>query len=466
MVVTKEGVANDANAEKKAEFDNSPPSKQPTEAESAPSTTSVSSIPRKSIFPKLPGEIGMAESRWAKEDASPISGNPRRGGRISRPGRGGSPSGVHSPSSSRQGSIPSLPRSQENWNRNNGRAQGSSNWGDDSAGAEGANGGGWGSDLKSTPQPGDEAYAWGSDPIVEEAKQLKDGWGTESVPAGKNQPQIDSVDWSADTVPAEVYGEHGAKEGSLDWGAKTESLFDSRAQPSLSTQGISLTFRRNVSGNADYSQSRPARAVRGAYGGYQEHGRLNAEIDEISVGWNSPSIHKHPEEGNVWDTGASPQTKYGKNEASDDWATAGPADFSAPRSARGGGGGGHGYYQKGGRGWPRGRGSWKGVTQSAYNRSTDAKVGTEPAGWGQENTEPSWGDDSNFAAAKAAENSSYGQDLNDSESGQPGRNIFKDVSKKPQDAGSPSIPAHDPTSTWDNAPGWQPSKFKKHEPKW
>ena len=394
----QEGLSNDANAEKGTELDSRPPSRQPTETESAPSTPS---IPKKLTFPKIPGEIRMSESRWANENVSPKSRRPRKAGQNSRYGRGGSLSGGHSPTSSRQGSIVSLPQSQEeSWNRKHGRAQESSDWGN----------------------------AWGS---AEGAKQLKDGWGTDFVPAEEPQAQIDGSGWGSDTAPAAVHGEHGAKEISHDWGAK--------------------------SGNDDYSHSRPAR---GACGGNQEQGRLNTEFGENSSNWNSPSVPKHTEENNNWGTKASPQNKYSKNDARDDWASTGPADLFAPRSTRGGRGDGGGDYQRGGRVGPRGRGSWNGIAQSAYNRSTEVKAGIEPTDWGQENTEPSWGDNSSSAAPREAENSVWGQDPHGSDWGQP------DVSKKSQDAGSPSSPAQDPTSTWDDTPGWQPSRLKKHEPKW
>lgn len=408
--VTQEGVSNVSNAEKETELDSRPPSRLPTETESAPSTPFIPSIPKKPTFPKIPGEIRMSESRWAKENVSSKSRKPRKAGQNPRYGRGGSLSGGHSPASSRQGSIVSLPQSQEeNWNRKHRRAQESSDWGD----------------------------AWGSASIAEGAKQLEDGWGTDFGLAENPQAQIDGNGWGSVTAPAAVHRERGAKEISHDWGAK--------------------------SGNDDYSHSRPAhggRGARGAYGGNQEYGRLKTEFDEKSSDCNSPSVQKHGEENNDRGTGASPQTKYNKNEARDDWASTGPADLFAPRSARGGRGDGGGDYQRGGRVGPRGRGSWNGVAQSAYNRSTEVKAGIGPADWGQENTEPSWGDNSNFAAPSEAENSVWGQDLHGSDWGQP------DVSKNPQDAGSPSSPAQDLGSTWNNTPGWQPSRFKKHEPKW
>ena len=425
-VVTKEEVATDANAEKKAEFDSPLASKQPIEIESAPSIPSIPptpSIPKEPIFPKILGAIGMSESRWAKEDVSPNSGKSRRGGLNSRHGRGGSPSGGHSPTSSQQGSVVSLPQSQEEkWNRNHGRAQDSSDWGDNSAGAGGTNGDGWGSDLIPTLPPRDEAYTWVSDPITEKPKQLKDGRGKDSIPTGKTQPQVDGNDW-ADTVPVEIKKKHRTKKRSYDLGART--------------------------GNDDYSHSRPIRdnrGTRGAHGDNLKYGRLNTEFDESSSGWNSPSLYKHPDENNGWDTGTSPQTKHSKSVASDDWAATGPAN-SSPRSPRGGGD--HGDYSKGEGGGLRGRGSWNGVAQSAYNRSTEIKAGIEP-----EKTAPSWSDESNFAASKE------GRDLNDSDAG------HLDISKKSQDAESPSSSAQDPASTWDDTPGWRPSRFKKHEPNW
>lgn len=431
-VVTKEEVAGDANVEKKAEFDSRPASKQPIETESAPSTPSIPSIPKNPTFPKLPkvfGQMGMGESRWAKEDASPTPRKSRRGGRNSRHDLGGSRSGGHSPASSQQGSIVSLPQSQEEkFNRNQGRAQESSNWGDNPAGAGGTNGGGWGSDLIPTLPPRDEAYIGGSDCITEETKQLKDGRGTDSVPTGKTQPQVDGNNWGADTVPAEIKRELGTKERSHDWGAKT--------------------------GHDDYSHSRPVRDSRGAHDGNLQYGRLNRDFDESSSGWNSPSVHKHLDENNGWDTGTS-QTKHSKPVASDDLVTTGLADFS-PSSARSGRGGDHGDYSRGGGGGPLGRGSWNGVAQSAYNRSTDAAgnaAGIEPAWSGQGNTAPSWGDDSNFAPPKKS------QHLNDSYAGHP------DVPKRSQDVEPPG-PAQESTSAWDDKPGWRPSRFKKHEPKW
>lgn len=309
-VVTKEKAANDANAEKKAEFDSRPASKHPIETEFAPSKPSIPSIPKEPTLPKFPkilGEISMGESRWAKEDSSPNSGNSRRGGRNARYGRGGSPSG-HSPASSRQGSIVSLPQSQEeNWNRNQGRAQQSSNWGDVSAGAGGTNGGGWSSALTPTLPSRDEAYTWGSDSITEETKQLKDDRGTDSVPTGKTQPQVDGKNWGADTVPAEINRKYGIKERSHDWGAGT---------------GIDV-----------YSHSRPVRdsqGARGAHSGNLGYDRLNREFDGL----------------NASDTG------------------------------------------------------------------------------------------------------------------------YRDVPKKSQDVESLSGSAQEPISTWDDKPGWQPSRFKKHEPKW
>lgn len=432
-VVTKEEVAGDANVEKKAELDSGPASKQPIETESAPSTPSIPSIPKEPTFPKIPkipkifGQMGMGESRWAKEDASPNSGKTHRGGRKSRHDRGGSQSGGHSPASSQHGSIVSLPQSQEEkLNRNQGRAQESSNWGDNSAGAEGTNGGGWGSDLIQTLPPRNEAYTGASDCITEETNQLKDGRGTDSVPTGKTQPQFDSNDWGADTVPAEINRELGTKKRTHDSGART--------------------------GHDDYSHPRPVRDSRGAHGGNLQHGRLNKDSDENNSGWNSPSFHKHLDENNGWDTGTS-QTKYSKPVASDDLVTTGLADFS-PSSARSGRGGDHGDYSRAGGGGPLFRGSWNGVAQSAYNRSTDAKAAIEPAWSGQGNTAPSWGDDSNFAAPKK------GQDLNNSDAGYP------DVSKRSQDVENPPRPAQEPTSTWDDKPGWRPSRFKKHEPKW
>lgn len=425
-VVTKEEVASDANVEKKAEFDNRPASKQPIETESTPS---IPSIPKESKFPKLPnifGQMGMGESRWAKEDASPNSRKSRRGGRNSRHKRGGSQSGGHSHASSQQGSIVSIPQSQEEkCNRNQGRAQESSNWGDNLAGAGGTNGGGWGSDLIQNLPPRDEAYTGGSDCITEATKQLKDGRGTDSVPTGKTQPQVDGNDWGADTVPAEINREIGTKERSHDWGART--------------------------GHDDYSHSRPVRESRGAHGGNLQYGRLKRDLDESSSGWNSPSVHNHLDENNGWDTGTS-QTKYSKPVASDDLFTTGLADFS-PTAARSGRGGDNGEDSRGGGGGPLGRGSWNGVAQSAYNRSTDGKAGIEPAGTGQGKTASSWGDDSNFAAPKK------GPDLNDSYAGHP------DVPKRSQDV-EPPRPAQEPTSTWDDKPGWRPSRFKKHEPKW
>lgn len=424
--VTKEGVADNANTE--TEFD-TPPSKQPTETESAPSTPLTPSIPKKTIFPKIPGEIGMSESRWAKESVSPNSRKPRQGGQNSWYGRGGSLSGGHSPSSSRQGSIVSLQQSQGgNWDRKYGGAQESSGWGDSSAGAWGTDGGDRGTDFIPTSKPGDEAYGWGSDSIVEGAKQLKDGRGTDSVPAETLQAQIDGNGWGSDTAPAAFHRGRGAKEESHDWGAQT--------------------------GNDDYSHSRPSRGGlggRGGYGGNQAYGRLNTQFGETSSDWNSPSAHKHAEENSDWGTVASPQTKYGENEASNNWASTGLADFSAPRSARGGRGGGRGDYQRDGRGPPRGQGSWNGVAQSAYNRSTDVKAGFEPAEWVQGNAGPSWGGGSDFATPGEAKNPDWGQ---------------PDVSKNSQDTDSPSSPTQVPTSSWDNMPGWQPSRYKKHEPKW
>lgn len=398
---TRDGVSNDANAEKGTELDSRPPSRQPAETESAPSTPSIPSIPKTSLFPKIPGEIRMSESRWANGNASSKSRRQRKAGQKSRYGRGGTLSGDHSPASSRQGSIVSLAQSQEeNWNRKHGRVQESSESGNARGSAEGA-------------------------------KQLMDGWATDSVPTEKPQAQIDGNGWGSDTAPAAVHREHGAKEISHDWGAK--------------------------SGNDDYPHSRPAR---GAFGGNQKHGRLDTEFGENCSDWNPLYVQKHTEENNNWGTIASPQNKYSKNEARDDSASTGLADLSAPRARRGGRGDGGGDYQRGGRVGPRGRGSWNGVAQSAYNRSTELKAGVEPTHWGQENTEPSWGDDSNSTAPREAENSAWGQDLHDSDWGQP------DVSKKSQDAGSPSSPAQDLTSTWDDTPGWLPSRFKKHEPKW
>lgn len=315
--------------------------------------------------------MGMGESRWATEDASPNSGKARRGGRKSRNDRGGSRSGGHSPASSQHGSTVGLPQShEEKFIRNQGRAQESSNWGDDPVGAGATNGGGWGSNLIPNLPPGDEACTWGSDCIIEETKQLKDGRGTDSVPTGKTQPQVDGNDWDADTVPAENNRELGTpKERSHDWGART--------------------------GHDDYSHSRPVRDSRGAHGGNSQYGRVNRDVDESSNGDKSRN-----------------------------------------------GGGGH-----------LGRGSWNGVAQSAYNRSTYAKVAIEPAWSGQGNTAPSWGDDSHFAPQK-------GQDFNNSDAGYP------DALKWSQDAETPPPPAQEPTSTWDDQPGWRPSRFKKHEPKW
>lgn len=407
-VTTKEEVANDANAEKKAES-NSPASKQSIGTESAPSTSSMPSIPNEPTFPKFPkifGQIGMDESRWANEDASSNSRKSRRGGRNSGYSRGESRWGGHSPASSQQGSIVSLPQSrEEKWNRNQRRAQESSTWGDNSAGAGGTNGGGWGSDLIPTLPSRDEAHTWGSDSITEENQQLKDSGGTDSVLTGKTQPQVDGNDWGADTFPAEINREHGTKERSHGWGARA--------------------------GHEDYSHSRPVRDSRGGRGA---------------------SFHKHLDENNGWDTGTS-QIEYSKSVASDDRIIAGLTDFSH-RSDRSGRGGDHGDYSRGGRGGLFGRGSWNGVAQSAYSRSIDAKAGIESAGWGQENTAPSWSDDSNFAALKE------GQDFNDSNAGYP------DVFKKSRDVESPSRSAQEPTSTWDDKPGWRPSRFKKHEPKW
>lgn len=451
-VVTKEEVAGNANVEKKAEFHSGPASKQPIETESAPSTPSIPSIPKKPIFPKIPkipGQMGMGESRWAKEDSSPNSKKTRRGGRNSRHDRGGSQSGGHSPASSQHGSIVSLPQSQEEkFNRNQGRAQESSNWGDNPAGAEVTNGGGWGADLIPTLPPRDEAYTGASDRITEETNQLKDGRGTDFVPTGKTKAQVDGNGWGADTVPAEINRELGTKKRSHDWGART--------------------------GHDDYSHSRPVRDSLGAHDGNLQHGRPNRDSEETSNGWNFPFLHKHSGENNGWDAGTS-QTKYSKPVASDDLVTTGLADFS-PSSARSGRVGDHGDYSRGGGGGPLGRGSWNGIAQSAYNRSTDAKAGIEPPWSGQGNTAPSWGDDSNFAAPKKS------QDLRNSDAGYP------DVSKRSQNVeptprpaqeptstwGGPAQepastwdgPAQEPTSAWDDKPGWRPSRYKKHEPKW
>lgn len=371
--------------------------------------------------------MGMGESRWAKEDASPKSGKKRRGGRKSRHDRGGSQSGGHSPASSQHGSIVGLPQNhEEKFNRNQGRAQESSNWGDDAGGAEATNGGGWGSDLISTLPPRDEAFTWGSDSIIEETKPLKDGRGTNSVPTAKTQLQVDGNDWGADTGPAENISELGtAKERSRDLGARTCP--------------------------DDYSHSRPVRNSRGAHGGNFQHGLLNRDVDESSSGRKSPSSHKHLNENYGRDTGTS-QTNYGKPVASEDLVTTGLAVFSAS-SARSGRGGDHGDKSGNAGAGHLGRGSWDGVAQSAYNRSTDAKVGIEPAWSGQGNTAPSWGDDSNFAPQLK------GQDFNNSPAGYP------DVPEWSRDT-EPPPPAQESTSTWDDKPGWRPSKFKKHEPKW
>lgn len=416
--VTKEAVANNSNTE--TEFGTLPPSKQPTETESTPSTPSIPSIPKRQTFPIIPGAIGMSESRWATEDAPSKSRKPRQGGQNSRYGRGGPLSGGHSPASSRHGSIVSLQQSQEeNWNRRHGRGQESSDWGDNSASAGGTNGGDWGSGSVPTPKPGDEAYNWGSDPIVEGGKQPKDGRDTGSVPAENPQAQIDSNGWGSDTASAAVHRGHGVKEESHDWGAEA-----------------------GIDDHVHHRPTRSGRGARGGYGGNQEYGRPNIDFGGSNSDWNSPSAHKHTGENSDWGTAASPQTKWGENEASDNWATSGLDEFSAPRSARGGS---RGDYQRGGRGAPRGRGSRKGAAQSAYNRSTDVKAGTEPAGWLQENTKPSWGDDSE------AKNSEWGP---------------PDVPQNSEDKDSPSSPTQVPTSTWDNMPGWQPSRFKKHEPRW
>lgn len=370
----------------------------------------------------------MGESRWAKEDASPNSGKTHRGGRKSRNDRGGSRSGGHSPASSQHGSIVGLQQSlEEKFNRNHGRVQESSNWGDDAVGAGATNGGGWGSDPIPTPPPRDKAYTWGPDCIIEETKQLKDGRGTDSVPTGKTQPQAAGNDWGADTVPAQNNRELGTpKERSHDWGARTA--------------------------HDDYSHSRPVRDSRGAYGGNSQYGRVNRDVDESSSGWNSPSPYKHSNANNGWDTGAS-QNNYSKPVANDDLVKSGLADLSAS-SARSGRGGNHGDKSRNGGGGHLGRGSWNGVAQSAYNRSTDAKVGIEPAWSGQSNTAPSWGDDSNLKPLKK------GQDFNNSDAGHP------DVPEWSQDTEPSPLSAQESTSTWDDKPGWRPSKFKKHEPKW